>query len=133
MTLELGAVPRDLKYTEDHEWLRDEDGLARVGITEFAQDQLGDVVFVELPGVGDGVTAGEAFGVVESVKAASDLLCPITGTVTEINEKLDDDPELVNSDPYGDGWMIVIEPSSPDELDSLMGPVQYVEMIARAE
>ena len=100
--------PIDLKYTKSHEWVKFEDGIAVVGISDFAQDALGDVVFVNLPQVGDEVTAGETFGDVESVKAVSDLICPVSGVVCEINEELDDSPENLNSDPYG-AWIIKVE------------------------
>ncbi|MCL4368045.1 MAG: glycine cleavage system protein GcvH [Actinobacteria bacterium] len=108
--------PEDLKYTKDHEWLRESGRQGRVGITDFAQHQLGDVVFVELPEVGRRLKAGEAFGVVESVKTVSDLYSPANGTVIEVNPKLLDHPELVNQDPYGEGWMIKLEVESPGDL-----------------
>ena len=100
--------PAEMKYSKDHEWMKEEDGVVMIGISDFAQDALGDVVFVNLPGEGDEVTAGEAFGDVESVKAVSDLVSPITGTVCAVNEELLDSPELVNSDPYG-AWLIKVE------------------------
>ena len=100
--------PAEMKYSKDHEWMKEEDGVVVIGISDFAQDALGDVVFVNLPGEGDEVTAGEAFGDVESVKAVSDLVSPITGTVCAVNEELLDSPELVNSDPYG-AWLIKVE------------------------
>ena len=100
--------PAEMKYSKDHEWMKEEDGVVMIGISDFAQDALGDVVFVNLPGEGDEVTAGEAFGDVESVKAVSDLISPITGTVCAVNEELLDSPELVNSDPYG-AWLIKVE------------------------
>ncbi len=100
--------PKELQYSKSHEWVKEENGIAEVGITDFAQDALGDVVFVNLPEVGDEVTAGETFGDVESVKAVSDLICPISGIVCEINEELLDSPELLNSDPYG-AWIIRVE------------------------
>ena len=100
--------PAEMKYSKDHEWMKEEDGVVVIGISDFAQDALGDVVFVNLPGEGDEVTAGEAFGDVESVKAVSDLVSPITGTVRAVNEELLDSPELVNSDPYG-AWLIKVE------------------------
>ncbi len=102
------TYPNELLYTKDHEWLKEEDGVAVIGISEFAQDALGDVVFVNLPQEGDEVVAGEAFGDVESVKAVSDLLCPVTGVVCAVNEELLDSPELLNSDPYG-AWIIKVE------------------------
>ena len=106
--------PVDLKYTKSHEWVKFEDGIAVVGISDFAQDALGDVVFVNLPQVGDEVTAGESFGDVESVKAVSDLICPVSGTVLEVNEELEDSPENLNEDPYG-AWIIKVENVSGEE------------------
>ncbi len=106
--------PVELRYTKSHEWLKTEDGVAVVGISDFAQDALGDVVFVNLPQVGDAVTAGESFGDVESVKAVSDLICPVTGVVCEINEELEDSPELLNEDPYG-AWIIKVEEVTEEE------------------
>ena len=128
----MGNVPADRKYTREHEWaLRDNDR-ARVGITAFAQEQLGDVVFVELPKVGTRVTTMKTFGVVESVKAVSDLFAPLSGEVVELNAELPKKPELVNSDPYGAGWMIVIKMANPAELDALMTAEQYREFIKGA-
>lgn len=106
--------PAELKYTKSHEWIRYEDGVAVIGISDFAQDALGDVVFVNLPAVGDEVTAGEAFGDVESVKAVSDLICPVSGVVLEINEELEDSPENLNEDPYG-AWIIKVENVTGEE------------------
>ena len=106
--------PVELKYTKSHEWIRYEDGVAVIGISDFAQDALGDVVFVNLPAVGDEVTAGEAFGDVESVKAVSDLICPVSGVVCEINEELEDSPENLNEDPYG-AWIIKVENVTAEE------------------
>ena len=106
--------PVDLKYTKSHEWIRYEDGVAVIGISDFAQDALGDVVFVNLPTVGDDVTAGESFGDVESVKAVSDLICPVSGVICEVNEELDDSPELLNEDPYG-AWIIKVENVTEEE------------------
>ena len=113
------TINPDLKYSRDHEWVKEEDGLFVIGISDFAQDALGDLVFVNLPEVGDAVTAGEAFGDVESVKAVSDLLCPVTGTVAEINEELLDAPEKLDEDPYG-AWIIKVEnvTASEDLLDA---------------
>lgn len=125
-----GQVPGDRKYTKEHEWAKTEGNLVRVGITEYAQAQLGDVVYVELPQVGKEIRAGKMFGVVESVKAASDLYSPITGTVVEVNGALEGSPEIVNSDPYGDGWMIVVEPSAAAELDGLLAPADYEKLTA---
>ncbi|ELZ96796.1 glycine cleavage system protein H [Haloferax mucosum ATCC BAA-1512] len=120
-------IPDDRKYLESHEWTTTESDTARIGISDFAQDELGDVVFVELPEEGDELSAGDEFGVIESIKAVSDLYAPISGTVTAVNEDLFDAPELVNDDPYGDGWMFEIEPSDADEFDSLLSPEEYRE------
>ena len=120
-----------LKYTEDHEWLRlDEDGNITVGITDYAQEQLGDVVYVELPEVGKGVTAGDDAAVVESVKAAGEVKIPLDGEVVEVNERLADEPELVNSEPEGDGWFLRLKPENADDLDSLMDEDAYKQFIA---
>ena len=125
-------VPADLRYTKEHEWAKLEGDRARVGITAFAQEQLGDVVFVELPKVGAKVTAMKTFGVVESVKAVSDLFAPLSGEVVEINAELPKKPEAVNADPYGRGWMIVIKLTSPKEWDGLMPAGDYEKLIAAA-
>ena len=117
--------PEDLKYTEEHEWLLVENDIVTVGITDFAQDALGDVVFVELPEEGATVDFGKAFGVVESVKAVSDVYAPLSGEVVEVNEDLPDAPELVNTSPYEDGWMIKIRLTDPSELDSLLDVAAY--------
>jgi len=117
--------PEDLRYTRDHEWARNKAGKVVVGITEFAQEQLGDVVYVELPSVGELVKKGEAFGVVESTKAVSDLYAPVSGKVVEVNSPLVDAPEGINQEPYGKGWMIVIEPSDAAELADLLDPKAY--------
>lgn len=123
-------VPDDRRYLESHEWAhRETDDRVRVGISDFAQDELGDVVFVELPGVGETVTAEQAFGVVESIKAVSDLYAPVSGEVVEVNEDLETAPELVNQDPFGDGWLLAIEPSDPDEFDSLLSAAEYADQI----
>ena len=118
------TYPAELRYTNDHEWLRDGASCA-VGITQFAVDQLGDITLVDLPKVGDLVTKGQRFGTIESVKSVSDLYAPLSGTVTKVNAALKDSPELVNSDPYGQGWMIEIEPSEKSELDDLLSPEAY--------
>lgn len=118
-------VPDDLRYTTDHEWIRVEGGTATVGITEYAQDALGDVVFVDRPAVGDSVSAGDSFGEVESTKSVSDLYAPVSGSVTEVNDALDDEPELLNSDPYGKGWICAIEMSDAAELDQLLDADAY--------
>ena len=121
--------PKDLRYSTEHEWARLEDGRVRVGITKFAADRLTDVVFVELPAVGMTVKFMEPFGVVESVKAVSDLYAPVSGTVLEVNAALVASPEIVNTDPYGQGWMIVIKPHDPAELEKLMTADQYLKVI----
>jgi len=117
--------PRDLRYTPDHEWIRPDNGEGQVGITEYAQQQLGDVVFVELPDIGRMLKRGEAFGVIESVKAVYDLYTPVSGEVIERNEKVLEYPEKVNESPYDDGWMIRVRLSDPSELDELMDAVSY--------
>ncbi|SEA13303.1 glycine cleavage system H protein [Desulfuromusa kysingii] len=123
--------PEELKYTEEHEWILVEDDIATVGITDFAQDQLGDVVFVELPEVGDNVEAGETFGVVESVKAVSDVYAPVSGEVIEINEDLLDEPETINNSPYDAGWMVKIKLSAPELLEGLMDVSSYQEFVEK--
>ncbi len=125
--------PDDLKYTREHEWLLVEGNVATVGITAFAEQQLGDVVFIELPAVGDKVVKDEAMGVVESVKAVSDVYAPVSGTVLEINDDLPDNTELVNEDPYGDGWMVKIELSDPTDLDELMTAADYEAYVQEQE
>lgn len=121
--------PDELKYTEEHEWVLVEEDVATIGITDFAQEQLGDVVFVELPEVGDELEMGKTFGVVESVKAVSDIYAPVTGEVVEVNDELPDEPEILNSSPYDDGWMIKIKLTDPSELDELMDAAAYQEFI----
>lgn len=121
--------PENLRYTKEHEWARLENGRVRIGITRFAADRLSDVVFIELPAVGTIVKSMEPFGVIESVKAASDLYAPVSGTVVEVNRTLVDAPELVNSDPYDRGWMILIQPQDLSELDRLLAADQYVKLI----
>ncbi|MDP8955389.1 MAG: glycine cleavage system protein GcvH [Actinomycetota bacterium] len=120
--------PDDLKYTEQHEWARLDGNRVWVGITDFAQDALGDVVYVDIPEVGTEVKAGEPFGEVESTKSVSDVYAPISGTVTARNDALVDSPELVNQDPYGDGWMIVIDSTDTSELDRLLSASAYREV-----
>jgi glycine cleavage system H protein len=126
----MANVPAELKYTREHEWTKVEGDRARVGITAFAQEQLGDVVFVELPKVGTKVTALKTFGVVESVKAVSDLFAPLSGEVVEVNVELPKKPELVNADPYGRGWMLVIRMSQPAEVDALLSAADYEKLTA---
>ena len=128
----MSKVPADLQYTREHEWAKVEGDRARIGITDFAQEQLGDVVFVELPKVGARVTALQGFGVVESVKAVSDLFAPLSGEVVEINSILTQKPETVNADPYGQGWMIVVKYADAKELDTLMSAAEYEKLIAAA-
>jgi glycine cleavage system H protein len=121
--------PEDLKYSEEHEWLRIEGGTAVIGITHFAQDSLGDVVFVELPEVGSDVEQFEKMGEIESVKAVSDLYCPVGGRVVEVNDSLNDSPELVNDSPYEEGWMIKVEVSDSSEIDRLMSASEYGALV----
>jgi len=119
--------PEDLLYTREHEWIRVRGGRGTVGITHFAQEALGDVVYVELPTVGQKLKAQEPFGAVESVKSVSDLYAPVSGTVVEVNQELSARPELVNQDPYGEGWMVVVEMSDPAELEGLLSAAAYRE------
>ncbi len=121
--------PEDLSYVESHEWVRTENSRARIGITDYAQDQLGDIVYVELPPAGKSFARGAAFGSVESVKAVSELYMPVGGKVVEVNTALEDSPEVVNTSPYADGWMIVIEPSTPDEMKGLLDHQAYYEKL----
>lgn len=126
--------PEELRYTKEHEWaVAEGDGTVRVGITDFAQDALGDVVYVDLPEEGAEVRAGEPFGEVESTKSVSDLFSPVTGRVVGRNAALAETPELVNRDPYGEGWMVMIEPSEPGQLDGLMDPAAYRRMVEEAD
>lgn len=121
-------TPKEFRYSEEHEWVKDESGKYRIGITHFAQSELGDIVFVELPQVGDEVKADEPFGSVESVKTVSELYAPISGKVVEVNEELEDSPELVNESPFEGAWMIVVEASDDAELDALMSAEDYDKM-----
>ena len=123
-------VPEECRYLETHEWARRDDGAVRVGITDFAQDELGDVVFVELPAVGDELEQESEFGVIESIKAVSDLYAPVGGEVTSTNENLFDAPELVNEDPFGDGWMLEVEPEDESDLEALLSADEYEDRIA---
>jgi len=124
--------PENLKYSKEHEWvMMVEDGVALIGITEFAQSELGDVVYVELPEVGEKITKDDPFGSVESVKAVSDLFAPVSGTVIEVNDSLPDSPELVNEDAYGDGWMIKVQMSDKEELKDLLAQDEYGEFVER--
>lgn len=122
--------PNNVKYTSEHEWIRVEGEVAYVGITDYAQDQLGDIVFVDIPTVGESLEKGETFGTIEVVKTVSDLFLPIGGEVLEQNETLADQPELVNSDPYGEGWIIKIQPSNLAELDELLDAEAYKALIS---
>ena len=122
-------LPEDVKYTDDHEWAKANGDAIRIGISDYAQDQLGDIVFVELPDVGSTFDKGEEFGTVESVKAVSELYMPISGEITAINEALADEPELVNSDPYGGGWMIELKAGDAAELDGLKSKAEYLDML----
>ena len=128
----MATYPVELRYTREHEWAKIEGKRARVGITHYAQDQLGDVVFVELPKAGARVTQMKAFGVVESVKAVSDLFAPLSGVVAEVNQELTQQPERVNRDPYGTGWLVVVELSNPAEAEKLMSAPQYEEFLKTA-
>jgi glycine cleavage system H protein len=128
----MANVPEDLHYSKDHEWVRVEGDLAVVGISDYAQNSLGDVVYVELPKIGEEFAANESFGSVESVKAVSEMFSPVSGTVAEVNDILNDEPEKVNSDPYGEGWMIKVRMSSPLEVDSLLTAAEY-EDFTKAE
>ncbi|KKE79566.1 glycine cleavage system protein GcvH [Oceanobacillus caeni] len=123
------SLPKDLLYSKEHEWVKKEGDNVRIGITDFAQDELGDIVFVELPEVGDEIKLNEPFGSVESVKTVSELYAPITGKVVEVNDELEDHPEFVNESPFEKAWMIVVEPSSESELDSMLKPNEYEELI----
>ena len=123
-------IPAGLKYSKEHEWVATEDSVATVGITDFAQDQLGEIVYVELPAIGDKISKDDPFGVVESVKAVSDIYAPISGTVVEVNSEIPESPEMINEDPYGDGWLIKVQVSDDAELDDLMNNEEYEELIA---
>jgi glycine cleavage system H protein len=124
------TFPSELKYTKDHEWVRVEGDIATVGITEFAQSELGDIVYVDISTVGQEVAAGDIFGSVEAVKTVSDLFMPVTGTVLEVNSLLESQPELVNSDPYGHGWMVKIKLTGASETGALLGAEAYREMVS---
>ena len=118
-----------LLYTKDHEWANFKDNEVVIGITDYAQSQLGDVIFIEFPEVGVELTLGDSFGEVEAVKAVSELYAPISGTITAVNEELEDSPDIVNSDPYGNGWLIKVSPSNPEEKDELMDSLSYEEHV----
>jgi glycine cleavage system H protein len=121
----MANIPQDLKYSEEHEYVRTEGDTATIGITDYAQGELGDVVFVELPKVGDTITRGESFGTIEAVKAVSELYAPLDGEVTEVNDALDADPAAVNNDPYGEGWMIRVRMADPSQIDQLLDAEGY--------
>ena len=127
--LEEVILPEDVRYAEDHEWAKPDGDAYRIGIDDYAQDQLGDIVFVELPQVGDTFAKGDEFGTVESVKAVSELYMPIGGEITAINADLEDAPELVNDSPYDKGWMITVKPSDPSEYEAMMTKEAYFEML----
>ena len=126
------AVPDNLKYTEEHEYVKktDSDGEVVVGITDYAQNELSDIVFVELPDVGSSFSRMEPFGTIEAVKAVSELYCPLSGEIVAVNEALDEDPALVNNDPYGDGWMIRLKVENSDEMEKLLSPEDYKALIS---
>ncbi len=125
--------PDSLRYSRDHEWARPEGELFRIGISDFAQDQLGDIVFVDLPSAGDRFAAGSEFGAVESVKTASDLIMPVSGEVVEVNAALDEAPDRVNGSPYDEGWMILVRPDDPSSLDALLSSEGYVDFLKSRE
>ena len=122
--------PENLRYTKEHEWIRLEGDVATIGITDFAQHELGDIVYVEIETIGQQLNAGDVFGTVEAVKTVSDLFLPVNGTVTEINPKLNANPELVNTDPYGDGWMVKMKVSNPADVEALMNKESYHSLVA---
>lgn len=126
-------APSGLKYSKEHEWVFTEESVATVGISDHAQEKLGEIVYVELPAIGDTVSKDDPFGVVESVKAVSDIYAPISGTVVAINQDLAESPEIINEDPYGDGWLIKVKMSDTDDLQDLMNGDEYEEMIAEEE
>ena len=122
-------IPEDLKYSKDHEWVRVANGVATIGITEFAQKQLGDIVYVETPKLGEVLSQNDSFGTIESVKAVSELYSPLSGELVVINQEVVDSPELVNEDPYGDGWIIQVRPSNLSELENLLSAQEYEAMV----
>ena len=127
----MSRIPEDLRYTEEHEYVKktEDDSVVQVGITDYAQGELGDVVYVDLPKIGASFARMEVFGTIEAVKAVSELFCPITGTVVEVNKAIENDPALVNKDPYGDGWMVKLRVKQPAELDQLLGSEAYGQHI----
>lgn len=129
----MGDYPKDLKYTKDHEWAKKEGSAVVVGVTFHAQEALGDVVYVELPKVGDSITAGKSFGVIESTKAVSELFAPLSGKVTKVNGALAEAPQTVNQDPYGAGWMIHVQPSDAGQFDTMMDAASYEKLLATSK
>ena len=127
----MSNIPAELKYSNDHEWCRVEGEFAYVGITDFAQSELGDIVFVDIQTEGETLSAGDIFGTIEAVKTVSDAFTPVSGEVVEVNPAIDADPALVNKDPYGEGWMVKIKMSTPEEVDSLLTAEQYADFIAK--
>ncbi len=123
-------IPAGLRYSKEHEWVATEDEVATIGITDYAQEQLGEIVYVELPAVGDKISKDDAFGVVESVKAVSDIYAPVSGTVVEVNQELPESPEMINEDCYGDGWLVKVKVSDTSELDDLLDNEEYEELVA---
>lgn len=127
----MANVPANLKYSDDHEWCRVEGEYAYIGITDFAQSELGDIVFVDIPTEGETIAAGDVFGSIEAVKTVSDAFSPVSGEVEEINPAIDSDPSLVNKDPYGEGWMIKVKMSAPEEVEALLTAEQYAALIEK--
>jgi glycine cleavage system H protein len=127
----MANIPAELKYSNDHEWCRVEGEYAYVGITDFAQSELGDIVFVDIPTEGETLAAGDVFGTIEAVKTVSDAFLPVSGVVEEVNPAIDADPSLVNKEPYGEGWMIKVHMSAPEEFDSLLSAEEYAALIAK--
>lgn len=123
-------IPAELKYTKEHEWVKMEGNVAVIGITDYAQSELGDIVFIELPEIGDEIVQAKPFGVIEAVKAVSDMFAPVSGKVTAINDSLDDNPMVINQDPYGEGWMLKIELSDMEEIDKLLDADSYKKIIS---
>ena len=128
----MSEIPKDLRYTKDHEWARKAGGVIQVGVTAHAQEALGDVVYVELPKLGAPVTAGKPFGVIESTKAVSELFAPVSGKIVKVNDDLADSPQTVNQDPYGQGWLVEVEPSDQKAYDGLLSPSDYEQLIKDA-
>ena len=126
-------APPGLRYSKEHEWVAAEETVATIGITDHAQEQLGEIVYIELPSIGEKVSKDDPFGVVESVKAVSDIYAPVSGTVVEVNEDLPESPEVVNEDPYGDGWLIKVKMNDASDLDDLMDNEEYAEMVAQEQ